>query len=569
MKKQVLYLLAVTAVAAIVFVIGCQKETSFEGSNSPAKGSLQSDATGDCLPKTVNGIYSVGTALIPGTNTITVQVNVTQTGTYVVTTDTVNGYFFRAVGTFTALGPATVVLRGNGTPFAQGTNNFVVSFDGTVCDIQVDVLPAGAGAATFTLVSGGSPTNCASASVQGTYTTNATLVAATNYVDITVNVSAPGSYTITAVGGGMTFTKTGVFSGTGNQTVRLDGSGTAPGTAGAVTVPFTVPAAFSSCNFTVNVTAAAGPAVFNLVAGGTPSNCASASVKGVYVLNTALLSSNYVDITVNVTSIGSYTISASGGGMTFSKTGSFTVTGNQTVKLDGSATPNVATGDNVVTFAAPFASCSFNVYVLANDYFPRSSGSNWSYEIDGDPNDSLYRTATANTITAVSNSWTIFMQNDGVTPPPDSSGYYRRNAGDYYEWFDYAGFIGYDTPPEAWAEYIMLKDNVGLNTIWKSNGFAGAVNGPPPQSLNIRFSYKIILKDGTVTVKGVAYNNVITVEEKYEAEVSPGVWQDITTALDFYGKSYYARGIGLILYESLNAANAVTGKMELRRWQVK
>ncbi len=65
------------------------------------------------------------------TNTITVSVNVINTGSYIITTDTVNGYFFRATGIFTTPGVNNVTLRGNGTPFAEGTNNFVVAFDST------------------------------------------------------------------------------------------------------------------------------------------------------------------------------------------------------------------------------------------------------------------------------------------------------------------------------------------------------------------------------------------------------------------------------------------------------
>ena len=141
MKKHFFYWLAL----AFLVITGCQKEVSFELGNTPAEGSLQSDVTGDCLPKTVNGTYVATTALVPTTNSITVSVNVARTGTYVVTTDTINGYYFRGTGTFTALGATNVTLRGNGTPFAAGIDNFVVSFDSTICDIAVTVLPAGAG----------------------------------------------------------------------------------------------------------------------------------------------------------------------------------------------------------------------------------------------------------------------------------------------------------------------------------------------------------------------------------------------------------------------------------------
>jgi hypothetical protein len=61
---------------------------------------------------------------------------------------------------------------------------------------------------------------------------------------------------------------------------------------------------------------------------------------------------------------------------------------------------------------------------------------------------------------------------------------------------------------------------------------------------------------------------VIVVEEKYEAEVAPGVWQDITSQIDYYGKSYYARGVGLIKFEAYDAANTLTFKQELRRFNI-
>src|SRR5262245_48283725 len=117
MKKHLIFLISL----GIILVIGCQKEVSFELGNNPAEGSLQADASGDCLPKTVNGAYAVGIPLVATTNTVTIQVNVSKTGTYEIGTDTVNGYYFRATGNFTALGANSVTLRGNGTPFASGT----------------------------------------------------------------------------------------------------------------------------------------------------------------------------------------------------------------------------------------------------------------------------------------------------------------------------------------------------------------------------------------------------------------------------------------------------------------
>jgi hypothetical protein len=216
----------------------------------------------------------------------------------------------------------------------------------------------------------------------------------------------------------------------------------------------------------------------------------------------------------------------------------------------------------------PSAACTFLVYVkpgtAATDYFPRIANNNWSYEVDDAATDSLYRNVISNTFNALGNTYNIFMQNDGTGP--DSSGYYRRNGGDYFEYLDVGSFIGYDNP--AFAEYTMLKDNVAVNTTWTSAGFSGTVSGNP---LQIRFSYKILQKDVPITITtstgAITYQNVIVVEEKYQA-FNAGIWVDITSTIDFYGKSYYARGVGLIRYEALDASNVVQDQQELRRYIV-
>ncbi len=555
MKNNVFYWLTL----ALIVITGCQKEVSTELGNTPAQGSLQSDVTGDCLPKTINGTYVATTPLVPATNTITVGVNVTRTGSYIISTDTVNGYYFRATGTFTALGATNVTLRSNGTPFAAGVDNFIVTYNGTICDIGITVLPAGAGGpATFTL--NGAPASCTGAVVSGSYAT-LTPLNATNTVAINVNVTAIGTYNITTTFQGMTFAKTGTFATTGANTVTLVGSGT-PTTAGSNTVPLTVGA--TTCSFVVTVSS---PAIGTL--GGGPGACTPSTINGTYQVGTAMGAGNTVQVQINATTAGVYNVSTNTvTGFGFSGTGT-AVLGPQLIILPATGTPTTA-GPQTFTVTFGTSTCTFTITVvppLSNDYFPRTTGSNWSYEFDDDATDSLYRNVIVNTLSAAGNVYNIFMQNDGITPPPDSSGYYRKNGGDYFERFDYGTFIGYDSP--AWAEYILLKDNVAAGTVWKSNGFAGTVTGMP---LNLRFSYTILQKDVPITIMSslgnVTYQNVIIVQEKYEVEVTPGVWQDATAAIDFYGKSYYARGIGLIKYEELDAANNVTLVQELRRYQV-
>lgn len=347
MKKRFIYFLAV----GMIVLTGCQKELSFEQGNNPGKATLQEEASGDCLPKTVNGVYEVATPLVPGTNNITVDLDVTETGTYEITTDTVNGFYFRATGIFTTMGMNTITLRGNGTPFAAGVHNFVVSFDGSSCDIQVTVLPAGAGGpAVFTLETTGTtpPLSCSGATAAGTYIIGSPLNSS-NTVTLSVNVTTIGTFTMTSTAtNGMTFEKTGVFLNTGIQNVTLVGTGTPSGTAGAIQVPITVGA--TTCNFTVNIVAGAE---FSF-------DCGSATVNGVYEEGVALGAGNTVDIDVNVTTAGPYNISVTVNGMTFAQSGTFTA-GPASITLTATGTP-AADGTFAVNMPGT-TPCSFSVVV--------------------------------------------------------------------------------------------------------------------------------------------------------------------------------------------------------------
>jgi len=450
MKKHILYLIA----PFVLLVAGCQKEVSYEAGKNVSHGSLQDDGTGDCLPKNVNGVYTAGTALAPATNTIVVQVDVATAGSYTIYSDTVNGYYFRASGTFGTTGLNTVTLKGNGTPLTSNTDNFAITYDTTVCFVSVDVLPAGSnGAATFSI-------NCNYPAVNGVYTVG-TALGSTNTIVFNVDVTAIGTYNVTTTAvDGMTFSSgAGAFASTGTQILTLTGAGT-PTTAGAF-----------------NVTITAG--------------------------------SSTVTIPITVSSITSV------------------------------------------------------------DYFPRTTNSNWSYEYDDDPTDSLLRKVIAPPHSALGNSYTIFMADYGSGF--DSSGYYRKASTDYYEYFDAGNFIGFDNP--LWAEYIFLKDAT-KNTTWNSPAFAGTVT-PPGQSLTVRFKYTVLEKDISVslTTSGsclpVTYNNVIIIEEKYE-QLNGGTWIDVTPVVG-YGKSYYARNIGLIKYEFIDtdlSDGDDSYKQELRHHQV-
>ncbi len=137
--------LSFTSILLLLVLFSCQKEKSFE-LGKPSKGSLKS-ASGDCLPKKVEGIYRAGKA--PNdSNFIEVTVEVTETGRYDIQTDTVNGYYFKGSGNFAGTGAQSVRLKAFGIPGATGTDDFAVFFDSSLCFISVDVVSGDAGSAT-------------------------------------------------------------------------------------------------------------------------------------------------------------------------------------------------------------------------------------------------------------------------------------------------------------------------------------------------------------------------------------------------------------------------------------
>lgn len=545
-------------------IVACQKENSFESGNQPSEGLLQSDINGDCLPKNVVGTYVQGTALNGNTEYIEVTVDVTATGSYTVFSDTVNGVYFRLSGTFTTAGSNVIKLRGNGTPATTGTFNFRIQYDGQECFVPVTFLPIGGGGpAVFGL--SGTGANCAGASVVGTYTLGVAL-GGTHSVTVNVNVTTIGTYSISTTFQGMTFMASGAFITTGPQTVVLFGSGT-PTTAGLNTVPVTI--GTNLCSFDITV----GNAGTGTLAG-APGGCTPVTPAGTYTVGTALTVGNNVQIQVNVATVGTYTISTNAvTGFSFTATGTFPATGIQNITLIGSGTPTTA-GNQVFTVTFGTSSCTFTIPVVAAptviDYFPRTTNSNWSYEIDDDANDSLFRRVIANTHSALGNTYNIFMITDNIATGFDSSGYYRKSGTDYMEFVDIGAFIGYDNP--QWKEYTFLKD-AAAGTNWKSSAHPGTVTVPPNPtfSITLRFSYTILQKDVplsfTTSTGTMNFTNVIVVEEKYEQEVAPGVWQDVTSLVGS-GKSYYARNIGLVKFEFFDETGTLAFQQELRRYQV-
>lgn len=108
-----------------------------------------------------------------------------------------------------------------------------------------------------------------------------------------------------------------------------------------------------------------GSAVFTLA--GAPGSCSIPTIAGTYRAGTLLNNSNSIILNVDVTTVGTYTVSTgSANGMAFSGSGTFTITGTQIITLVGSGTP-VAAGTH--NFTAGSNGCTFSITTL-----PASSG---------------------------------------------------------------------------------------------------------------------------------------------------------------------------------------------------
>jgi hypothetical protein len=419
------YILVVLTFAGL----SCQKEFSFEGGDLPAeaKGTL-SNSSGGCLQKNILGTYTAGVALIPS-NALETEANITEAGSYTITTDTVNGYYFSSSGNFNTTGIQTIQLKGKGIPGVQGTNSFQLKWKKSSCTVSI------------------------------------------------------------------------LVNGTATQAeYSLQGSG---------------------------------------------GNCLGSSVNGTYAAGTVLSASNTIVVNVNVTRTGSYSIATSSvNGMIFSATGNFTVTGNQSVALQGSGTP-VNAGSTLINIPGNNSNCSVTIDVISQsqiDYFPRTSNSNWTYEID----DSVTDTARFFVIppqytVSGGNSYRIFMVTSGITV--DSSGYYRKSGSEYIRYRDVGDFIGFDS--SLWREFKFLDDAAPVGTNWKSELYNGMVTigGLPPQPMTVRFSTTVLQRVNSISITTSAglvnYNDVIVIEEKYE-QLLAGGWTDITTQVGSF-KKYYAK----------------------------
>jgi hypothetical protein len=158
-----------------------------------------------------------------------ISVNVSKAGSYNLSA-TANGVTFAGAGTV-ALGNQNIVLSATGTPAALGANNFTINTTPSCTFSRTTIAPNASTNGTAIVSSYTCNTGSTGNLIIGTPAFGVTQT-------ITAQVIIAGSYVISATANGVTFSGSGIFTGTGSQDIVLTAIGT--------------PAALDPNNFTLN-----------------------------------------------------------------------------------------------------------------------------------------------------------------------------------------------------------------------------------------------------------------------------------------------------------------------------
>ncbi len=148
--------IGILIISSFLLITACTKETSYEsglGLLSAASGTLK-DSLGNCQNIAINGSYVVDTVLTDS-NYITVTANITQSGTFKIYTDTVNGFWFRDSAYTLNSGTQTFKLKGYGKPILPLASNFTVYFNTSYCLFNITVGATSSGSSGGTVTTSG------------------------------------------------------------------------------------------------------------------------------------------------------------------------------------------------------------------------------------------------------------------------------------------------------------------------------------------------------------------------------------------------------------------------------
>lgn len=135
MKPAIAILLSCSLLLASIY--SCKKEYSYEGGPAAA-GFIVKDSNGDCNLNSISGKYVIGHRLADS-NSIQIEVYVTQPGHYSIASGQNNGFSFSTSGKFSDTGLVFVQLPANGIPLNTGISAFSLQFDTSVCQVSITV----------------------------------------------------------------------------------------------------------------------------------------------------------------------------------------------------------------------------------------------------------------------------------------------------------------------------------------------------------------------------------------------------------------------------------------------
>jgi hypothetical protein len=297
-------------------------------------------------------------------------------------------------------------------------------------------------------------------------------------------------------------------------------------------------------------------------------NCLPISVVGTYKVDATLTDSSYVFVQVKVTTPGNYKIvSDSMNGYFFRDSGFFSTTGLQTIKLKAKGKP-VAAIQSFFTIGYGIGFCSFTVaatsggggttpIVPIGDYFPTTTGSNWSYTFNLTQDTLRFTVASTNTTVGV-NSYRNFIVTDASN---NDTALYRKGSGLYYEYGN-IDFLGALDSVFNSIEFIFLKDIEVVGGTWESSEVgakSGGVNG------KAKLKFTILGKNVTKVVNGNNVDSVITVQRQIMFQPTGGNFSVFNTMIVSYAKNK-----GLLLIEgTLPPPLALPYRFEATRFEIK
>jgi trimeric autotransporter adhesin len=310
----------------------------------------------DCASLSVSGTYYTGVELDPDTNYLTVNVDVSELGTYEILVNAA-GMYFADSGTFTTTGTQAITLAGTGYPLVAGQNFATFNFGSALCSTVISVQNG------VSVIS--------SCGTEGVLTGNIYANTAVDQGTVYKSYTAGPAYT-----GGTVYGITSAVTNGIKISSPLNGSFTSSGQpidyiiTGTPLIPQSTTLSYSingfACSFAVPVQSGTGRA--------SAVNCGGA-LSGTYQLGTAMAGTNTKVVTLTVATVGTFYVRTNTvNGIYFAGSATATATGALAVTLTAVGTPtDVATGTytiSVSSSATAFATCTFAVTIATPSTVP-------------------------------------------------------------------------------------------------------------------------------------------------------------------------------------------------------